>query len=89
LSSREQFWHREVFRRLDRGIQEHRSAQIGNPAILRIGIADRKLELIGNLQNLPTTGNLGPWIGLAQDDSPLLLKDTGTRDIDALDWEEP
>jgi Tol biopolymer transport system component len=62
---------------------------IDNPAIVRIRIADRKLEQIGDLKNFPTTGNLGPWIGLASDDSPLLLKDTGTQDVYALDWEEP
>jgi hypothetical protein len=29
------------------------------------------------------------WVGLAPDDSPLLLRDTGSQDIYALDWESP
>jgi hypothetical protein len=29
------------------------------------------------------------WFGLAPDDSPLVLRDTGTQDIYALDWEAP
>jgi hypothetical protein len=35
------------------------------------------------------TGSLGPWVGIASDDSPLLLKDIGTQDICALEWEQP
>jgi eukaryotic-like serine/threonine-protein kinase len=60
-----------------------------NPAVLRIRIRDREVEQVSDLTNLPTTGNLGPWLGLDPDDSPLLLKDTGTQDVYALDWEEP
>jgi hypothetical protein len=56
---------------------------------MRIRINDRKVEQVLDLANLPTTGNLGPWVGLDPDDSPLLLKDNGTQDIYALDWESP
>jgi serine/threonine protein kinase/Tol biopolymer transport system component len=58
-----------------------------NPAVLRIRIADRKMEQVWDLTNVPFTGNLGPWVGLDPDDSPLLLKNTGTQDIYSLDWE--
>jgi eukaryotic-like serine/threonine-protein kinase len=60
-----------------------------NPAVLRIRISDREVEQVSDLTNLPTTGNLGQWLGLGPDDSPLVLKDTGTQDIYALDWEAP
>jgi len=30
-----------------------------------------------------------PWIGLTPDGSPLLLRDTGTLEVYALDFEEP
>jgi len=60
-----------------------------NPAVLRIRISDRVVEQVSDLTNLPTTGNIGPWLGLAPDDSLLLLKDMGTQDIYALDWEQP
>ncbi len=60
-----------------------------NPAVLRIRIADHKMEQVWDLTDVPFTGNLGPWIGLDPDDSPLLLKNTGTQDVYTLDWEAP
>jgi eukaryotic-like serine/threonine-protein kinase len=62
---------------------------LDKPAVLRVRITDRKLEQVSDLANLPTTGNIGPWLGLAPDDSLLLLKDMGTQDIYALDWDGP
>ncbi len=60
-----------------------------NPAVLRVRIADGEVEQAFDLADVPTTGNTGPWLGLAPDDSPLVLRDIGTQDIYALDWEEP
>ena len=60
-----------------------------NPAVLRIGISERKVERVADLQSIPITGHYGIWLGLAPDDSPLLLRDAGTQDIYALDWETP
>ena len=62
---------------------------VQDPAVLRIRIKDRRLEQVADLTNIPTTGNIGPWLGLGQDDSPLILRDIGTQDVYALDWEEP
>jgi eukaryotic-like serine/threonine-protein kinase len=62
---------------------------LDSPAVLRVRITDRKVEQVWDLTNLPTTGNIGPWLGLDPDDSPLVLKDIGTQDIYALDWQEP
>jgi eukaryotic-like serine/threonine-protein kinase len=62
---------------------------LDNPAVLRVRITDRKVEQVSDLRNLPTIGNIGPWVGLAPDDSLLLLKDIGTQDIYSLDWEVP
>jgi len=62
---------------------------LDNPAVLRVRITDPKVEQVSDLTNLPTTGNIGPWLGLDPDDAPLLLKDTGTQDIYVVDWEEP
>jgi hypothetical protein len=39
--------------------------------------------------NFGTAGQYGSWLGLAPDNSPLLLRYIGTQDIYALDWEEP
>jgi serine/threonine protein kinase len=60
-----------------------------NPAVLRVRITDREVEEVFDLRDVPTTGNTGPWLGLAPDDSPLVLRDIGTQDIYALDWLEP
>ena len=62
---------------------------LGNPtsAVLRIRISDHKSEQVVDLKNFTITG--ADWLALAPDDSPLLLRDTGTQDVYALDWEEP
>ena len=62
---------------------------LDSPAVLRVRITDHKLEQVSDLTNFPTVGNIGPWLGLDPNDSPLVLKDTGTQDVYSLDWEEP
>ena len=47
------------------------------------------MEHVADLKNLSMTGYYTIWLGLAPDDSPLLLRDTGSQDIYALDWEKP
>jgi serine/threonine protein kinase/Tol biopolymer transport system component/DNA-binding winged helix-turn-helix (wHTH) protein len=59
------------------------------PSVMRLRIRDRKLERVADLKNFRQTGYYGTWLGLAPDDSPLLLRDTGTQEIYALDWEAP
>jgi eukaryotic-like serine/threonine-protein kinase len=58
-------------------------------AVLRVRISDRKLEQVVDLKNSRMGGYFGYWVGLAPDDSPLLLRDTGSQEIYALDWETP
>jgi eukaryotic-like serine/threonine-protein kinase len=57
--------------------------------VFRVGIRDRKLEQVASLKGFQVTGYFGLWLGLAPDDSPLLLKDTGSQEIVALDWQAP
>ena len=59
------------------------------PAVLRVRISDRTLEQVLDLKNSHMGGYFGYWLGLAPDDSPLLLRDTGNQEIYALDWEMP
>jgi serine/threonine protein kinase/Tol biopolymer transport system component len=60
------------------------------PALYKVRISDRRLEQIVVLKNLRRTwGSWGPWTGLAPDDSALLLRDTGTQEIYALDVNFP
>jgi dipeptidyl aminopeptidase/acylaminoacyl peptidase len=62
----------------------------GVRAIFRIGIGDRKIELWASLKGerlAPTV--FGAWIGWTLDDQPLMLRDEGTEEIYALEWQTP
>jgi len=61
----------------------------GQSSVMRARIRDRKLEQVAELKNFRQTGYFSDWLGLAPDDSPVLLRDTGTREIYALDWQAP
>jgi Tol biopolymer transport system component len=60
------------------------------PAIYRVRVSDRKVERVVNLKGYRRArGPLGAWMGLAPDDSPLLLRDVGVQEIYALDVQLP
>jgi hypothetical protein len=60
------------------------------PAIYRVRVADRKLERLVSLKGYRRPwGFAGRWMGLAPDDSPLLLHGVGSQDIYALDVDFP
>jgi Tol biopolymer transport system component len=63
--------------------------EVDQPAVMRVRISDRKVERVADLKNFPQAGSYGIWLGLAPDDSPLLLRDTGTQEIYSLDWQAP
>jgi len=56
------------------------------PWVMRVRIRDRKLERVADLKDFLPTGYYGDWLGMAPDDSPILLHDTSTQEIYALDW---
>jgi len=59
-------------------------------AVYRVQLSDRNLELICNLQEFRRT--VEPWVswmGLTPDGSPLLMRDIGTQEVYALDFEAP
>jgi eukaryotic-like serine/threonine-protein kinase len=58
-----------------------------HPSVMRIRIRDRKIEEVADLKNFRQTGFWSVWLGMAPDDSPLLLRDAGTQDVYALDWQ--
>ncbi len=59
-------------------------------AVMRVGLEDHRVEEVVSLENVKRTGALGSfWFGLAPDDSPIVLRDTGTQEIYALDWRVP
>jgi dipeptidyl aminopeptidase/acylaminoacyl peptidase len=57
--------------------------------IFRVRISDHKLEQVAGLKDFRQAPDFGVWVGLAPDDSLLLVRDAGTHDIFALDWEAP
>jgi serine/threonine protein kinase/Tol biopolymer transport system component len=58
-----------------------------DPAVMRVRLSDHKIERVADLKTFRQTGFFSIWLGLASDDSPLLLRDTGTQEIYSLDWE--
>jgi Tol biopolymer transport system component len=63
-----------------------------DPAIYRIRIRDHKLERIASLKDFRravTSFSNVTWSGLTPDGSPLLMRDTGTQEVYALDLESP
>jgi hypothetical protein len=62
---------------------------VGQPSVTRVRISDHQLERVADLKNFPFTGSYGAWLGLAPDDSPLLLRDTGTQEVYSLTWQAP
>ncbi len=58
----------------------------GEPGFYRVRVADHKLERLFSLKGLRLADG---WTGLAPDDSPLVLRDVGTQEIYALDWQAP
>ena len=61
----------------------------GDPGFYRVRVADHKLEKLLSLKNVRFADAGNNWTGLAPDDSPLLLRDVGSQEIYALDWEAP
>jgi len=57
------------------------------PSVMRVRIRDRKIERVADLKNFRQTGFWAVWLGMGPDDSPLLLRDIGTQEIYALDWQ--
>jgi len=41
------------------------------------------------LKNFASAGRYGGGLSLTPDDSPLLLRDTGSQDVYSVDWEAP
>ncbi len=59
-------------------------------AVYRVRIADRKLERVADLQSLRRV--VEPWVswmGLTPDGAPLFMRDIGSQEVYALDFEAP
>jgi serine/threonine protein kinase/Tol biopolymer transport system component len=63
--------------------------QSGTGAVLKIRVSDGKEERVVDLKNFPTAGKYNGSLSLAPDDEPILLRNAGTQDVYALDWQTP
>jgi len=61
----------------------------GSGTVWRIRLSDGKRERVVDLKDFVSAGYYGSSLTIAPDDSPLLLRDSGTQDIYSLDWERP
>ena len=58
--------------------------------VRQLRVADDRDEKVTDLSGIHRTeGELGSWFGIGPDDSPLLLRNTGTQQIYAVDWDAP
>jgi Tol biopolymer transport system component/DNA-binding winged helix-turn-helix (wHTH) protein len=58
-------------------------------AVERVAVPSGKVEEVVSLKGFPFTGFYTFWFGLGPDDSPLLLKDTGTEEVVSMKWTAP
>jgi Tol biopolymer transport system component/DNA-binding winged helix-turn-helix (wHTH) protein len=60
------------------------------PAIYRIAIVDRKMERVADLSDVNrAAGPFGSWFDLGPNDSLLLLRNTSSEQVYALEWRLP
>jgi Tol biopolymer transport system component len=62
-----------------------------DPALYRARLSDHKIERIASLKDFRRASGFwsDAWSGVAPDGSPLILRDVGTQEVYALDWEAP
>jgi Tol biopolymer transport system component len=56
-------------------------------AIRRYDVETRKFEQLVSLKDYRITGNYLAWLGMSPDGSPLILRDAGSQEIYALEWQ--
>jgi len=62
-----------------------------DPVFARVGLlGDRRMEVLATLKHIRLfNGTFGTWTGIAPDDSLLILRDTSSDEIYALEWIAP
>jgi hypothetical protein len=56
----------------------------------RFSLETRRSETLADLSGIPLQGlTPTPWMGLAPDDAPLILRSHDAQELYALDWEAP
>lgn len=60
----------------------------GGGEVVRVNVADGKIERVADLKGFVTTGQYGGSLSLTPQDEPLLLRDRGTQDVYGLGFTE-
>jgi len=63
--------------------------QSGKGAVLKISVGNHQIEKVAEFDGFKTTGRYRGSLALMPDDSPLLLREAGTQDVYAFDWQAP
>jgi len=62
----------------------------GEAVVVRVRVANVTIEKVVSLKGIRRAdGAFGAWFGLDTNDAPLVLRDIGSQQIYALDWEAP
>jgi hypothetical protein len=56
-------------------------------SIRRFDVSTGKFVKVVSLKDYRITGNYLAWLGIAPDDSPIVLKDAGSQELYALEWQ--
>ncbi len=59
------------------------------PAVMRIRVADHKVERVIDLKDTSLTGFYASSLSLTPDDQPVMTRDSGSMEIFTLDWRTP
>jgi hypothetical protein len=61
------------------------------PGLYQLTLSDRRVRKVADLGGIRLTAPVysGNWVGLDPEDAPILLEDTSTYEIYALDWQQP
>ena len=60
-----------------------------NPAVMRVRLADHKVERVIDLKDVNLAGFYGLSLTLSPDDQPVMTRDSGSMEIFTLDWRTP
>jgi eukaryotic-like serine/threonine-protein kinase len=60
-----------------------------NPAVMRVRVADHKVERVVDLRDINLTGFYRAALSLTPDDQPVMTRDSGSMEIFTLDWRTP
>jgi dipeptidyl aminopeptidase/acylaminoacyl peptidase len=56
-------------------------------SIRRFDVSTGKFQAVASLKDYRITGNYLTWLGISPDNSPIILRDAGSQEVYALEWQ--